>query len=87
MAELSVVLRKEPQVLSLDPKYLGDVLDDIRRVGRATGTEDARSGLPRGLPKVDAKQRDSVQSGAVGQAVAGRFGLIELALAAARTPR
>ncbi|MCI0793199.1 MAG: ABC transporter substrate-binding protein [Chloroflexi bacterium] len=45
MAELSVVLRKEPQVISLDPKYLGDVLDDIRRVGQATGTEDAAQAL------------------------------------------
>jgi iron complex transport system substrate-binding protein len=31
---------KEPQVLSLDPQYLGDVLEDVRRVGRATGAED-----------------------------------------------
>jgi iron complex transport system substrate-binding protein len=27
-------------VLSLDPQYLGDVLEDVRRVGRATGKED-----------------------------------------------
>jgi len=26
-------------VLSLDPQYVGDVLEDIRRVGRATGAE------------------------------------------------
>ena len=25
--------------MSLDPQYLGDILEDIRRVGRATGTE------------------------------------------------
>ena len=30
---------KEPEVLSLDPQYLGDVLEDVRRVGRATGAE------------------------------------------------
>ena len=27
-------------MLSLDPQYLGDVLEDVRRVGRATGKED-----------------------------------------------
>ena len=26
-------------MLSLDPQYLGDVLEDVRRIGRATGTE------------------------------------------------
>ena len=26
-------------MLSLDPQYGGDVLEDVRRVGRATGTE------------------------------------------------
>ena len=30
---------KEPEILSLDPQYLGDVLEDVRRVGRATGAE------------------------------------------------
>lgn len=30
---------KEPEVLSLDPQYLGDILEDVRRVGRATGSE------------------------------------------------
>ena len=32
-------MTKQPEVLSLDPQYLGDVLDDVRRVGRATGAE------------------------------------------------
>ena len=45
MAELGVTLSKEPQVLSLDPQYLGDALGDIRRVGRATGTEEAAESL------------------------------------------
>ena len=45
MAELGVTLSKEPQVLSLDPQLLGDVLEDIRRVGRATGAEDAAESL------------------------------------------
>jgi len=33
-------LAKQPEVISLDPQYLGDILEDIRRVGRATGTEE-----------------------------------------------
>ncbi len=45
MAELGVTLSKEPQVLSLDPQYLSDVLEDIRRVGRATGTAEAAESL------------------------------------------
>ncbi len=32
-------MTKQPEVLSLDPQYLGDVLEDVRRVGRATGAE------------------------------------------------
>ena len=40
MAEASVNLLKEPEVLSLDPQYVGDVLEDIRKVGRATGAEE-----------------------------------------------
>ena len=38
-------LAKEPQVLSLDPQYVGDVLEDIRRVGRATGTEETAEAI------------------------------------------
>ena len=34
-------LPKQPQVLSLDPQYVDDVLNDIRRVAQATGTADA----------------------------------------------
>ncbi len=33
-------MAKQPEVISLDPQYLGDILEDIRRVGRATGTEE-----------------------------------------------
>ena len=29
----------------MDPQYLGDVLEDIRRVGRATGTEDTAEAI------------------------------------------
>ncbi len=32
-------MTKQPEVISLDPQYLGDVLEDVRRVGRATGAE------------------------------------------------
>ena len=38
-------LRQEPQVLSLNPTLLEDVLEDIRRVGRATGREGAAEAL------------------------------------------
>ena len=33
-------LKKEPKVISLDPQYIADILQDIRTVGAATGTED-----------------------------------------------
>ena len=45
MAELGLTLNKNPQVISLDPESLGDVLDDIRRVGRATGKDEAAESL------------------------------------------
>jgi iron complex transport system substrate-binding protein len=34
-----MALPKHPAVVSLDPQCLGDILDDIRRVAHATGTE------------------------------------------------
>ena len=45
MAELGENLQQEPQVLSLDPTLLEDVLEDIRRVGRATDREGAANAL------------------------------------------
>ncbi len=45
MAELGLTLNKNPQVISLDPESLGDVLDDIRRVGRATEKDEAAESL------------------------------------------
>ena len=39
VTECSLRLEKTPQILSLDPQYVGDVLNDIRRVAAATGTE------------------------------------------------
>ena len=32
-------LAKEPEILSLDPLHIGDVVEDLNRIGRATGTE------------------------------------------------
>tara|TARA_B100000749_G_scaffold39828_1_gene27261 strand:- start:833 stop:1459 length:627 start_codon:yes stop_codon:yes gene_type:complete len=40
VAEVTAGLAKQPEVISLDPQYLGDILEDIRRVGRATGAEE-----------------------------------------------
>ena len=45
MAELSRKLPTEPQVISLDPTYIGDVLDDIRKVGIATDKSDLADNL------------------------------------------
>jgi iron complex transport system substrate-binding protein len=45
VAELGKTLRQEPQVLSLNPILMEDVLEDIRRVGRATGKEGAANAL------------------------------------------
>ena len=38
-------LPEKPEILSLDPQYLGDVLEDVRRVGRATGTEETAESI------------------------------------------
>jgi len=45
VAELSKKLPTEPQVISLDPTYIGDVLDDIRKVGIATDKSDMADNL------------------------------------------
>ena len=39
VAESTANMARQPETLSLDPQYLGDVLEDVRRVGRATGAE------------------------------------------------
>lgn len=39
VAESTANMAKQPEVLSLDPQYLGDVLEDVRRVGRATDAD------------------------------------------------
>ena len=39
----------------MDPQYLGDVLEDIRRIGRATGAEEAAESLTRKMQaRIDA---------------------------------
>ena len=35
-----MTLAKKPAILSLDPSSVGDVLDDVRKVGDATGAQD-----------------------------------------------
>jgi len=55
VAEASLALPTPPAVVSLDPKYLGDVLEDIWRVARATGTEAVAAPLVAGLQaRIDA---------------------------------
>ena len=63
MAEASVALPKQPEVLSLDPQYVGDVLEDIRRVGQATGAEDkAESVVNRMQARIDAVVEQASQA-------------------------
>jgi len=38
-------LPNEPEVISLDPQYVSDVLEDIKRIGRATNSEDAAKSI------------------------------------------
>jgi iron complex transport system substrate-binding protein len=50
-----VALPKPPAVVSLDPQSVGDVLEDIRRVACATGTEVMAAPLVAGLQaRIDA---------------------------------
>ena len=42
-------LAKEPEVLSLDPLHIADVVDDRNRSGRATGTEAKAAEITEGL--------------------------------------
>ncbi len=55
-------LNKNPQVVSLDPQSLGDVLEDIRRVGRATEREQAADSLTARLQaRIDAITQSAAQ--------------------------
>ena len=63
MAELGLTLNKNPQVISLDPESLGGVLDDIRRVGRATGKDEAAESLTGQLQvRIDAVTERAAQA-------------------------
>ena len=42
-------LAKKPEVLSLDPQLLHDVIDNIRLVGRATGAEERADEIAEGM--------------------------------------
>ena len=42
-------LPRQPEVLSLDPQLLGDVINNIRTVGRATGAEEKADELAEGM--------------------------------------
>ncbi len=55
VAECSLQLPKTPQILSLDPQYVGDVLNDIRRVAAATDTTTRGEEIVAGLQaRIDA---------------------------------
>ena len=42
-------LAKQPEVISLDPQLLGDVIENIRMVGRATGAEERADEIAEGM--------------------------------------
>jgi iron complex transport system substrate-binding protein len=49
--------------LSLDPQYLGDVLEDIRRVGRATNSEEKAEAIAAGMQaRVDAVAQSTAKT-------------------------
>ena len=55
---MSDLLQKPTQVVSLTPTYVSDVLEDIHRVGRATGVEDQANALTARLQdRIDAIAR------------------------------
>ena len=42
-------LARQPEVISLDPQLLGDVIQNIRMVGRATGAEERADEIAEGM--------------------------------------
>ena len=49
--------------MSLDPQYLGDILEDIRRIGRATGAEEAATSITARLQeRIDAVGERAAQA-------------------------
>ncbi len=54
---------KQPEVMSLDPQYLGDILEDIRCIGRATGAEEAATSITARLQeRIDAVGERAAQA-------------------------
>ena len=54
---------KKPEILSIDPKYLGDVVDAVRRVGQATGAESQADLLASRIEaRIDAVDRRTSQA-------------------------
>ena len=54
---------KQPEVMSLDPQYLGDILEDIRRIGQATGAEEAATSITSRLQeRIDAVGERAAQA-------------------------
>ena len=54
---------KQPEVMSLDPQYLGDILEDIRRIGRATGAEEVATSITTRLQeRIDAVGERAAQA-------------------------
>ncbi len=54
---------KQPEVMSLDPQYLGDILEDILRIGRATGAEEAATSITARLQeRIDAVGERAAQA-------------------------
>ena len=48
-------LAKQPEVISLDPQLLGDIIENIKLVGRATGTEAKANEIAEGMrTRIDA---------------------------------
>jgi len=63
VTECSLLLAKTPQILSLDPQYVGDVLNDIRRVAAATGTTARGEEIVAGLQtRIDAVTERAAQA-------------------------
>ena len=42
-------LAKQPEVISLDPQLLGDIIENVRMLGRATGAEERADEIAEGM--------------------------------------